>query len=407
MFAEGKFISTLAFLFGLGFTFQGMRAEARERSATWLLVRRIAVLGLFGLAHAVLIWSGDILLTYALMALVLLLFRRRDPRTLLTWAGGILGAWVLLLVAFAAVAGPALAAGAGAALPATEGFFEQARAAYTSGSYAQMTAQRLRELVFVMPFGLFLVSWFVFPMMLAGAAVARAGWLADLEAHRPALRRAAVIGLGTGILLNIAYAALAAIDPGGLSPLFFAGQACWSVGAPALSIGYMASVTLFALSRPGSAIVARLAAVGRLALTNYLTQSIVMTAIFYGLGLYGRIGLVPSLAIALALLTVRKTLQHPREARDSRSLAYGPVSHTIEAYPASRVRRVRRLGEAARRGHEQRRACRGRGRCAGARRGSCPPAGKGGLSRARRPARRRRPRTRRSRRGPSRGYTTR
>ncbi len=308
VFASGKFISTLAFLFGLGFTFQGMRAEARERSPTRLLVRRIAVLGLFGLAHAILIWSGDILLTYTLMALVLLLFRRQSPRTLLTWAGCILGAWVLILmvgVVFTALAGPEVAAEAGAAaIPAIDAFAEQARAAYTSGSYPQMVAQRLRELVSA-AFAMFFVGWFVFPMMLAGAAVARAGWLADLEAHRPALRRAAVIGLGAGLPLNIAYAAFSAMDPGGVGPFALAGLACWSTGAPALSIGYMASVTLFTLSRPGSAIAARLAAVGRLALTNYLAQSIVMTAIFYGLGLYGRIGLVPSLGIAVAFLALQ------------------------------------------------------------------------------------------------------
>ena len=72
-FAEGKFVSTLAFLFGLGFVWQGMRAEERGESSGKLLLKRVSVLSLFGLVHAVFVWSGDILLAYGLMGFVLVL----------------------------------------------------------------------------------------------------------------------------------------------------------------------------------------------------------------------------------------------------------------------------------------------------------------------------------------------
>jgi uncharacterized protein len=313
-FAEGKFISTLAFLFGLGFTFQAMRAESRERSATGLLLRRAGVLGLFGVVHTVFIWSGDILLTYAVMAVGLLLFHRCRPRTMLTWAGVLLGLGLLLVIATAAVLAVVGLPDAATGVVPLE---EQARRAYTSGSYSEMVAQRRRELTFL-PYSL-LFTGFVFPMMLAGAAVARAGWLADLRAHGPALRRAAVAGFTLGLPLNAAYAAGSLLDPAG--PGALAAVACWTVGAPALAIAYMAGATLLALEHPDHPLVRRLAAVGRLALTNYLLQSVVMTAIFYGLRLFGRLSLPASLGIALLVVAAQLALS----ARYLDRFATGPA----------------------------------------------------------------------------------
>ncbi|WP_367616651.1 DUF418 domain-containing protein, partial [Corallococcus exercitus] len=79
----GKFITLFSFLFGLGFAVQMGRAEARGASITPLYVRRLGVMLVMGLSHLFLIWYGDILSTYAVLGVGLLLFRGRSERTLL------------------------------------------------------------------------------------------------------------------------------------------------------------------------------------------------------------------------------------------------------------------------------------------------------------------------------------
>jgi uncharacterized protein len=67
VFVSGKAATTFGFLFGLGFAMQMLRAEARGTAGVTLFRRRLAVLLLFGLAHAVFLWYGDILFPYALL----------------------------------------------------------------------------------------------------------------------------------------------------------------------------------------------------------------------------------------------------------------------------------------------------------------------------------------------------
>src|SRR5271156_5809567 len=90
LFIQGKFISIFSFLFGMGFAIQMSRAEARGARFMGFYPRRLLALALFGLIHGMLIWAGDVLLTYAVSGAILLLFRKRQQKTLLWWAGGLI-----------------------------------------------------------------------------------------------------------------------------------------------------------------------------------------------------------------------------------------------------------------------------------------------------------------------------
>ena len=81
---QGKFVTIFAFLFGLGFAVQMTRAEERGRSV-WFYPRRLAILLAIGCIHSFLIWWGDILIAYALMGFLLLLFRKRKQKTIAVW----------------------------------------------------------------------------------------------------------------------------------------------------------------------------------------------------------------------------------------------------------------------------------------------------------------------------------
>lgn len=83
---DGKFYSIFSLLFGIGFGLQLQRAMDRVDKFGGLFSRRLAILFLFGLLHAILFYVGDILTVYALLGFVLLFFRNTSPKNLLRWA---------------------------------------------------------------------------------------------------------------------------------------------------------------------------------------------------------------------------------------------------------------------------------------------------------------------------------
>jgi len=88
-FIEGRFYTLLCFLFGIAFGIQLLRAEERGTSVQLTYLRRSAALLAIGLIHGLLIWHGDILTMYALVAFALVLFRDATPRRQLVWAAGL------------------------------------------------------------------------------------------------------------------------------------------------------------------------------------------------------------------------------------------------------------------------------------------------------------------------------
>lgn len=86
LFVEMKFFTIFSFLFGLGFYIFMSRAEEKGLGVKTLYLRRILALLLFGVVHLVALWFGDILHTYAIGGLILLLFYKRKIKTLIIWA---------------------------------------------------------------------------------------------------------------------------------------------------------------------------------------------------------------------------------------------------------------------------------------------------------------------------------
>lgn len=94
--AESKFFPLFSMLFGMGFAIMMRRARARGRPFLPVYLRRLFTLALFGVLHVALIWSGDILLTYAAIALIMILFFRNTPtRRLRKWA---IACWLVPLI---------------------------------------------------------------------------------------------------------------------------------------------------------------------------------------------------------------------------------------------------------------------------------------------------------------------
>lgn len=98
LFVQTKFYTIFSFLFGLGFYIFMKRAEEKTPHPKLLFIRRLLILFLFGFLHYVLLWYGDILHSYAIAGFVLLFFYKRKPKTLLIWSLILLSIWELFVL---------------------------------------------------------------------------------------------------------------------------------------------------------------------------------------------------------------------------------------------------------------------------------------------------------------------
>lgn len=292
--ASGKFVSSFAILFGVGAALVTAKAWQRGWSPYQLLGRRYALLAVFGLAHMVLLFPGDILFVYAVTGTALLPFLRVRPRTALAWSGGLLA---VLTAALTSTTLLAIAFGGGSQDPVGGGFggfLDRQRAAaiaaYTEGGLGEVVAARSFEALVLQTGQLVYVPWLL-ALFLLGFAAARAGMATEPAAFRPLLRRLAAVGLGVGLPTNLVLGPLGPIGTatgaaGAATPTWVevASVPAQLLAAPVLAVGYLAALSLLGLRfgtwRP-------LAAVGQMALTAYLAQSVVATVVFVGWGTYG------------------------------------------------------------------------------------------------------------------------
>lgn len=292
-FAEGSFYPIFAFLFGLGFALQLRKGEG----VVPLYRRRLFVLLGIGVLHAVFVWLGDILVTYALVGFLLLPFRNRSDRTLLLWVvGGTLYTFIAFYV---------LTLFGGNALPPE--LLAQLEGLYRTGSYAELTLVRLSWL-FLNLTNLLVVFPQILALFLLGLLVGRRGVLQDPEAHAPLLRRTFGVTLAVGLPLVLLRGA--ALARGGSTPLFEALDV--AIGSPALGFAYLSGLALLLRAARWQARLGPLAAVGRTALSNYLAQSLICTLLFYpyGLGLFGRVGPAWGIVLTLALFAAQIVLSN-------------------------------------------------------------------------------------------------
>ncbi len=301
-FIQGKFISIFSFLFGMGFAIQMSRAEARGVRFMGFYPRRLLALALFGLIHGVLIWAGDILLTYAVSGAILLLFRKRRQKTLLWWAGSLFAVPIVVSTTFLILYFSRFRRPWMVPKPPDVAKLYAIINIYAHGTVRQILAQNWVEWKRGLPTTLFAI--YAAGLFLLGMWVWRAGIVQRLDEYRPVLKRVCAWCIPVGLILSIYVASVEAIVPPGTVSLWawFAGI-LWLPGSHILSAGYMSGLALIFMHEDWRRILLPFAAVGRMALTDYLMQSVLCTLFFYHYttGLYGRIGpaigLVPTVIL--------------------------------------------------------------------------------------------------------------
>jgi uncharacterized protein len=317
---RGKFFSLFSLLFGIGFAVQLESARRRGADFARQFARRLGVLFAIGIAHAAL-WYGDILKDYAVIGFALLVVAR--------WPAGAL-AWAAAAAFLLRILWPVLIAGAFAVLaqpsgdtdPGT-GFSELART-FGGGDLAAIASAnlalvRLKALQLVYDGK----ALSILAMFLLGAWMGRLGVHRDVAGHRPALRRALRLCLPIGVLGNAALVPLHAATPA-FPPTaqWAAEQVLFGIAVPALTVAYASGFALL-WSRGADTVLRRLAPAGRMALTTYVSQSLIGVSLFYGLGLglHGRVGLAEGTLVALGIFALQCALA----ARWLRSFRFGPL----------------------------------------------------------------------------------
>lgn len=318
VFVQGKFYTMFSLLFGIGFVLFLERATQKSASPHWLFLRRTLILAMFGVAHLVLVWTGDILLTYAVAGLWLLLFRHTAPSKL--WKGGLLLIMVPIAMLWLAVVGIQAAANSSdgssmisdmlAQQQYTAALISQGEQTYANAGFVEVMQYRLAEIAILYDIGNFIfVLMTICGIMMIGASMTRIGLFTRPSEHRKTLQRMLIIGAFVG-LPSALYTGIAGLNTNMTMPDH---HTAWvftlqSLANISLCLAYMAALALlFMHTSTVSRILMHLAPAGRMALTNYLAHSIVFTTLFYGygFGLYGEFGRFSTTIMAFVLFAAQ------------------------------------------------------------------------------------------------------
>lgn len=309
VFFEFKCITLFTMLFGASIYMIGGERSDKTRGA--VLRRRLMWLAVFGLIHGLLIWFGDILLHYALAGFLVLLMRSWKPGTLFI-VGGIL---YLLAFGIQTFSGPMLSLvppeqleeilapiEATFSVPAAE--FERMKAAFQGGLLSSIQ-ENIAVWLIAAPNSILGLLPRTIGVMLIGMALFKVGFLGG---RAPVWLYIVMLLIGAVSLAVVGYQALINWERGfDTVHMLGAGIAANTGLSIFISIGY-ASLFVLLVKAGAKFLTEPLASVGQMAFTNYLTQSLIMTTIFYGgrgFGLWGEVDRVTLWAIVLGVWAVQ------------------------------------------------------------------------------------------------------
>lgn len=300
LFVEQKFFTIFSFLFGLGFMIFLQRASHKTDRPVRLYVRRLIFLLILGLIHTYLIWSGDILLPYAMIGFLLIFFYHKSAKATLAWAVGLLVASALFMSIQTFLLNNFMAAWA-PSISTIESLIQDSVHAYSQGTYMEMFIQRLIDSDIGMGYHIFMMPM-ILAMFLFGAYAGKKELFRNLNQHRTGIKKVWQWSFIIGVAFLIVQVVLRTQVDAENSGYNMAHVIGVLISGPALCFFYITSLLLLLQRDIWQRMLSPFKAVGRMALTNYLMQSVVCTLIFYnyGFGLYGELG--PALGVVLAII---------------------------------------------------------------------------------------------------------
>lgn len=269
LFIQTKFYTIFSFLFGLGFYIFMGRAESRGDQIYKLFSRRLFFLFIFGLIHFVFLWYGDILNTYALIGVWLLLFYNKKPRTILIWA-------VVLLCIAVILTGLVLNPGS-TALSDTSILHGQLPPYNYLQGFGNKIIDRL-NLFKGMSFGsAIILTPEILSIFLFGLYVGKIKFFNRLEEFMSKLKKAQILSLALSLIFFIPMVNLYL-----KSTTYQLGDAYFFVwiSGKTMAVFYISTILLMLRKENWQMILKPFSYVGKMALTNYIGQTVFTTIIF-------------------------------------------------------------------------------------------------------------------------------
>lgn len=299
-FLQLKFFILFSFIFGWGMAIQARSAESKGQSFAKRYFRRMAGLAMFGVAHALFVFSGDILLLYALLGLFLWLIKDFSPRQLLKFAAWMLPLSMVFLtiiallidtmqndeaVSFAAISGASL-----------------------GGGFLEATKARFADWPVTLGLLVLLQGPLALGAFAAGLAAAKTDFFAENSDGFKLIQQRLLLLLMIALPTNILYAAVVSgLVPESYEILSLLGFVFIAIGAPALSVIYLYLFIRLArmIKMPDLLVLA-----GQNSLSCYVAQGVLAGVVFgaYGLGLFHALGHAALIPIALFIALVAMVL---------------------------------------------------------------------------------------------------
>lgn len=302
-FFHFKFVTLFSILFGVSILLVGGERSDLARGA--LLRRRLGWLLVFGLAHGLLIWFGDILLLYAVAGFGVMLVRSWKPMTLFIVAmiviliGSALAVLPMIALEYAPAATRAEVLGQTPLCKASDVI--AAIAVFKSGLSGAMS-ENFKDWLFLQPVSLFFVIWRTGALMMLGMALYKWGFLTGRAPAwvYGALVAFAAVGLWVTGMESREKMAIDFAQPRSNGIL----QLGFEFLTLPITLGYASLAILLLKLDLARKLLNPLARLGQMAFTNYITQSLIMTTIFWGgrgLGLFGDLDRVEQWMIVIAI----------------------------------------------------------------------------------------------------------
>lgn len=320
-FFTGKFYVLFSLLFGIGFYFFMRKVDEGNKGLLGVFKFRLFWLLIFGVLHILFLWYGDILHLYAIIGFIMLLFRKKSNKTLIIWA------IVLILIPIVVFSFLALFLQFLMKVPdiayemnrvyakshlAMKLLTEDALQTYSTGTFTEIFNQRLQEYGYIFNALIYFVPN-ILAMFLVGMVLARKAVFENISSNIKFFKKLLIISLPIAIVGNIIFLySFSNISMTEINTSYILYMTGSGIGGPAMTFVYISLIVMFFKSRMHLQIFKLFSKAGRMALTNYISHSVICSFLFYsyGFGLYGKVNILQGIIITILIFSAQLVWSH-------------------------------------------------------------------------------------------------